>query len=524
MSYDELPGGLGRWRARWLVARHSGALGPLAYGGVLVLLAPVILFAPVMLLWFALQALYELGAARWGNRGGVPVTADTHPELTALVEEVARRVGVAPPDRVLLTADPVVTVEVVGGRRFLCVGLPLLACLDRPELRAVVAHRLALLRYRPARLVDSLFELWAEATDTIEIETAVAAQTTEDRTAVAAETTGLDSAVATGTTEGRGAASTEGGSGATDGDGSYRAGRRLRRAEALRRELDAFAAVLHRDADAAAVDAAGGTRPAALAFARSSLVPDEYDRLHDGVPRRSALRSGVGIRDLDEGWRRLLRHGIGPSDWDDDTAALQARHHPALAAALRELGAEAVVLMPAADPVPTAPLTPRQQRRIVRRLVGVPYPQYLGWTTWADAPPAWWRRRAAEDADAFRGHVTTLLGRRPVDDVEVGEVIRDRSAELLAIALDVPPSAVESVPYDEDDPPTALIRLVEANLLGSGWRLEHPAVRDVLVGPDGTRVDARRLVLDSRGDLATLRPHLTPTARQANGGGSRGPG
>ncbi|WP_434742287.1 M48 family metallopeptidase [Micromonospora sp. SH-82] len=503
MSYDELPGGLGRWRARWLVARHNGALGPLAYGGMLVLLAPVVLFAPVMLLWFAVQALYELGAARWGNRGGVPVTADTHPELTALVDEVARRVGVPPPDRVLLTADPVVTVEVVGGRRFLCIGLPLLACLDRHELRAVVAHRLTLLRYRPARLVDSLFDLWAEATETIEIETAAAT-----------ETAGFDEAAATGTTEG----------------GSHRAGRRLRRAEALRRELDAFAAVLHRDADAAAVDAAGGTRAAALAFARSSLVPDEYDRLHDGVPRRSALRSGVGIRDLDEGWRRLLRHGIGPSDWDEDAAALQAKHHPALAAAFRELGTGPVGLTPAADPVPTAPLTPRQQRRVVRRLLGVPYPQYLGWTTWADAPPAWWRRRAAEDADAFRGHVTALLGRRPVDDVEVGEVIRDRSAELLAIALDVPPSAVESEPYDEDDPPSALIRLVEANLLGAGWRLEHPAVRDVLVGPDDTRVDARRLVLDSRGDLDTLRPHLTPVAhltpveRHANGGGSPGQG
>ena len=28
MSYDELPGGLGTWRARWLLARHNGMFGP----------------------------------------------------------------------------------------------------------------------------------------------------------------------------------------------------------------------------------------------------------------------------------------------------------------------------------------------------------------------------------------------------------------------------------------------------------------------------------------------------------------
>jgi hypothetical protein len=36
--------------------------------------------------------------------------------------------------------------------------------------------------------------------------------------------------------------------------------------------------------------------------------------------------------------------------------------------------------------------------------------------------------------------------------------------------------------------------LVEDQLLPRGFRLEHPAVRGVLLGPDGQRVDARHLV------------------------------
>lgn len=52
--------------------------------------------------------------------------------------------------------------------------------------------------------------------------------------------------------------------------------------------------------------------------------------------------------------------------------------------------------------------------------------------------------------------------------------------------------------------------LVEDRLLTRGWRLEHPAVRGVLISADGHRLDARDLVRDTYGepDLAALRAYL----------------
>ncbi|KXK61818.1 hypothetical protein AWW66_11580 [Micromonospora rosaria] len=455
MVDDDLPGGLGVWRARWLVLRHGGTLGPVVYG------AGAVALAPLFLLWLAVLALVDQVTARWGSRDGVPVAPETHPELSALVTEVARHLGTDPPDRVLLSAEPVVEAEVTHGQRYLRIGLPVLACLSRADLRAVLGHRLALLRHRRAGLVVPLVAIWMDAVR----------------------------------------------------DSADETGRKLRRATRLRRELDAFAAQVQRDADAAAATVAGGGGPAARATALAHVVAQTYlDDFLDllGVPERTLWRRGVGVRDLDDGWRRVVHRGLGESDWDEETAELLATIHPGLAGPVRALGTTPLSVRPSPDPVPVPPLTPRQQRRLVRRLLGIPFPESLRWTTFAEAPHAWWRRRATRDADSVRADVATVLGREPVDDLEVYQVVRTRTREVLAAAFDIPlADLADEQPYDDDDPPGALVFLVEDALLRRGWRLEHPAVRGVLVDPAGDRVDARQVLVAAAGDPSALRHWLT---------------
>ncbi|WP_433530808.1 M48 family metallopeptidase [Micromonospora sp. CA-263727] len=463
MSYDRLPGGLGTWRARWLLARHNGILGPLTY------LVALVVVLPVMLLWGALLALVGAGSARLGNRGGVPVTPKSHPELYDLVAATAQRLGTPMPGRVLLTATPTVDVTVAYRQRHLEIGLPLLACLSTAELRALVGHRLALLRHRHADLVTGLLDLWTDA--------------------VQAE--------------------------------SYEEGRAQRRAAELRRTLAGFAAEAQRDADDAAVLAAGGVDPAARAFALASLVADEYAGFLDnsGVPEQRWWRPvEVGISDVDDGWRRALHHGLGESDWAADDAQLLATIHPRLAVALRALGHAPLSVTLTADPVPVPPLSERERRRVTRRIMDIPYPRYIRWSSFADSPPRWWLRRAIRDVTRVRSDVALVLGREPVDDVEVFQVVRTRPREVLAAALDVPVDELSDHPHDwelGDEPPDVLIWLVEENLLRRGWRLAHPAVRGVLVGPRGDRVDARDVIAQAgreAEDAPGLRRWLGPTA------------
>ncbi|GIJ79556.1 Gamma-glutamyl:cysteine ligase YbdK, ATP-grasp superfamily [Micromonospora phaseoli] len=434
MSYDRVPGALGVWHARWMLARHLV-----------------------------------------GNQGGVPVTPETNPELYALVRETARRLGTPMPSRVLFTAAPTVDLSVTYRQRHLLIGLPLLACLAAGELRALVGHRLALLRYRHAGLVNGLLDLWTDA--------------------VQAE--------------------------------SYEHGRGLRRATELRNRLADFAAEVQREADEAAVLAAGGVDPAARAFALASIVSDEYAEFleHSGIPEHRWWRPvEVGISDIDDGWCHALRHGLGESDWDADDALVLATIHPRLSIALRALGDAPLRATPAADPVPIAPLSERERRRLVRQLMGIPYPRHIRWFSFADSPRSWWRQRAVKDADSVRDDVTLVLGRDAVDDLEVFEVIRTRPREVLAAAMGVPVSELSDDPrdYQTKEPPGALVWLVEENLLRRGWRLAHPAVRGVLIDPDGERVDARAVLVQADQEMAgsavpagaaeTLRSWLAPTA------------
>jgi len=121
---------------------------------------------------------------RWSDvthvLGGVSLTNETHdpdadlgpvlsrtdaPRLFAMVDSVARRLGVKPPGQVRLTYLPCCGV-VAWNRdrsRALIIGLPLLRVLTQSEMRAVVAHELAHLARgdatraaRSARFIEGL--------------------------------------------------------------------------------------------------------------------------------------------------------------------------------------------------------------------------------------------------------------------------------------------------------------------------------------------------------------------------------
>jgi hypothetical protein len=81
---------------------------------------------------------------------GVPVSRTDAPPLWELVDGAAAAAGVGSPDRLVVVAEATVAVGertrllgLVGGRRDLYLGLPLLQAWDAARLRATVAHELA---------------------------------------------------------------------------------------------------------------------------------------------------------------------------------------------------------------------------------------------------------------------------------------------------------------------------------------------------------------------------------------------
>jgi hypothetical protein len=226
--------------------------------------------------------------------------------------------------------------------------------------------------------------------------------------------------------------------------------------------------------------------------------------------------------DLDDGWCRLLhdsdlaRDDASDVEWDSEEAAVLATAHPGLANALADLGLGSVTFGLAADGVAVAPLTGRAQRRLARRARHIPPQHVVRWTTFGEAPGPWWVRRAAEDARAIRGSVARLLARDPADDTEVVEVIQHRGAEILSAEYDLDPAALTGEAAGMDEWAASIVAtLVEDVLLRQGWRLEHPVIRHVLIGPAGERLDGNRLAkaaLDQPDAAAELRAILTRDA------------
>jgi Zn-dependent protease with chaperone function len=87
---------------------------------------------------------------RRAEPAGIPVARADAPELWSMLDAAAAAAGVPTPQAVIVVADAVATLHqrsrllgLIGGRRALCLGFPLLEAWDAARLRAVVAHELA---------------------------------------------------------------------------------------------------------------------------------------------------------------------------------------------------------------------------------------------------------------------------------------------------------------------------------------------------------------------------------------------
>ncbi|GAA2584802.1 hypothetical protein GCM10010399_13570 [Dactylosporangium fulvum] len=265
-----------------------------------------------------------------------------------------------------------------------------------------------------------------------------------------------------------------------------------------RREPDPYVAELQDAADQAAITAAGGAEPAARAVALATLSETGYlvFRVESGPPLLGQW--WWQFSDLLDGWDRAVRYGLGDAEWDAETAAVLARLHPRLSGALTALGRESLPLVAAARSVPVVPLSVHKQRRLIRALTDQSVPTVLWWRTYETAPARRWRRRAAKDARSIRAHLAAALGRDLVDDVEAIRAIETGAA---------PCGCGHAGGHHEFTAGDPAVSLVEDHLLRRGWRLEHPAVRGVLIGPDGRRVDAIE-ILRAGADSAVVRELL----------------
>lgn len=101
---NRLPGGLPGWQGWWVLARDGGlgaafTLLPLLLITLLMAAAGIVDRDPTGLVFLA-APLVVAGLATWWHRPGAAVTAQTQPEVHALVTDAARRVGVPMPERV----------------------------------------------------------------------------------------------------------------------------------------------------------------------------------------------------------------------------------------------------------------------------------------------------------------------------------------------------------------------------------------------------------------------------------------
>jgi hypothetical protein len=116
-------------------------------GAAAVRIAVPLVIATAGLLWYTTVRALRL---RRPSPAGVPVTRSGAPDLWAVIDAAATAARVRPPDGVTVVAgataaliEHVRLTGLLGGRRELFLGLPLLLAWDEKRLRAVIAHELA---------------------------------------------------------------------------------------------------------------------------------------------------------------------------------------------------------------------------------------------------------------------------------------------------------------------------------------------------------------------------------------------
>lgn len=134
--------------AVWLATVTTGVIA--AKVGVAVFLATV---------WAVGYGTWKAMRAKPEPPHGLPLDRATAPHLWATVDELARVVGTRSPDEIYLVPEVNAAVEersrlmgLVGGRRYLYVGMPLLISFNVAQLRSVLAHELGHYSGRHTRL------------------------------------------------------------------------------------------------------------------------------------------------------------------------------------------------------------------------------------------------------------------------------------------------------------------------------------------------------------------------------------
>ncbi|MET7402266.1 hypothetical protein ABZS66_53175 [Dactylosporangium sp. NPDC005572] len=378
------------------------------------------------------------------RRSGLPlVGASRHAALHSLVLDAVKHADVAFPAAVRLGGAP--TARLTAGE--LVIGLPLVAGLPADQLRAVLAHELALPPSRHPDLVRGLLNARLHEPEPGAPGASGAPATAANRHArLLAATGGL-----------------------------------LGEAERVR--------------DAAAVNAVGGglgaVEDAALALLRAAAIEAVFTAFAaaegtpevDGLPRR--------VADLHAGWRlRLAEWGAPAHDLTAVLAALPDRH-PGLAAELRSTaGADRPVAL-AADSVALDELSAEEEQALAADVLTGDLP----WTRFADLPVAVYlaevQRRAREYVEA----VQAVLGRAPDGRDELAGTLLRRPVDVERARRGLPPATEDD---DRSAPPwmgaTLLAVVVEYTLLRRGWRRTHPLLPRRLTGPDDAALDLNELV------------------------------
>jgi hypothetical protein len=397
-----LPGDINVWRARWLLLRY-GSSTVLPPDGV---------------------------------------DASEQDELMTLVAEVAERVGVVRPDAVLLAGTSTIRGWARRSKRVLVVGLPLLQCLAVDEIRALVAHELAIMHHRRAHLVARLRVLHEAAVEPLLHDAPLS-----------------------------------------------------RKSRAVLRVTEGFASALEQKADQAATSASG-LHTAARAVVKADLADFEFSDLVFDLEEQVWKQTGAGLQDIHAGWQAAVEAGAVHAELDADTRATLMSRHPFLASAIAPLRVEHITLREPTGLVSLRPLASATQRSLARQALNR---DYRKWTTFAEVPLESWPGCIVRQAKEVADQVGLLLGRAPASAAEVVSVLLTRMPEL--VEANRPNQTIDP---NQLDGTASVVVVAEAELTRRGWRRVHPAAVGVLVGRDDVPHNLHDLARHAASDNGAL--------------------
>ncbi|QES49851.1 peptidase [Streptomyces venezuelae] len=134
-----------------------------------VVIVSVVLAVPIV------RGMFMLRTPKAGPAPGVRVTEQQEPRLWAAVRELADQVGTRAPDEIVLVdevnaavAEDARLLGLLGGKRTLYLGVPLMTGLDETQLRAVLGHELGHYSNSDTRMMPLIVRGRAQLVRTIE--------------------------------------------------------------------------------------------------------------------------------------------------------------------------------------------------------------------------------------------------------------------------------------------------------------------------------------------------------------------